>query len=221
MKLPNSRLLQRTRDGISQVVFGPPMLAFLPAMTLGAFWFGGERALMVVALGLPVLLALLGGFARAARTTPGRDGLTGLMLGPGFESHVKDVFARTEDSGLKSALLVVEIDDYDELLAAHGQNAGDIVMQRVGERIGSVLRHRDTVARLDRNRFAICLTPILQLDLELCIQLSGLAAVAHRRAGSGRRILAVCVLLDRHLPASPCPQRRNQQLARMCRRRTG
>jgi len=178
MKFPNSRLLQQVRDGIAQVVFGPPMLAFLPALTLGAFWFGGESALMMAALGLPLLFAALGGFSRAPAAAPGRDGLTGLMLAPGFETHVKDVYNRTEDSGLKSALLVLEIDDFDDLLAAHGQDAGDIVKQRVGERISAILRHRDTVARLGRNRFAICLTPIMQLDLELCIQLAGRLQVA-------------------------------------------
>ena len=52
MNFPYSRLLQRVRDGISQVVFGPPMLAFLPALTLGAFWFGGEKALVAVAVTL-------------------------------------------------------------------------------------------------------------------------------------------------------------------------
>ena len=173
MNFPYSRLLQRVRDGISQVVFGPPMLAFLPALTLGAFWFGGEKALVAVALGLPLTFALLSGFSRKRVVTPGRDGLTGLLLASGFETHTRDVFNRTEDSGLKSALLVIEIDDFDDLIGAHGQDAGDIVMQRVGERIRSTLRHRDTVARLGRNRFAICLTPIMQLDLELCIQLAG------------------------------------------------
>ncbi|KUP92141.1 putative bifunctional diguanylate cyclase/phosphodiesterase [Tritonibacter horizontis] len=178
MKFPNSRFLNRIRDGIAQVVFGPPILAFLPALTLGAFWFGGETALLAAALGLPLLFALLGGFSRSEVRPAGRDGLTGLMLSSGFEAHVKTVFERTEDSGLKSALLVIEIDDFDELVAAHGQDAGDIVMQRCGERIGSALRHRDTVARIGRNRFAICLTPILQLDLELCIQLAGRIQVA-------------------------------------------
>ncbi|KJZ22141.1 diguanylate cyclase [Tritonibacter mobilis] len=155
------------------MVFGPPMLAFLPALTLGAFWFGGEKALVAVALGLPLAFALFSGFSRKRVVTPGRDGLTGLLLASGFETHTRDVFNRTEDSGLKSALLVIEIDDFDDLIGAHGQDAGDIVMQRVGERIRSTLRHRDTVARLGRNRFAICLTPIMQLDLELCIQLAG------------------------------------------------
>ena len=31
----------------------------------------------------------------------------------------------------------------------------------------------DTVARLGDSRFAICLAPVRQLDLELCIQLAG------------------------------------------------
>ncbi|WP_176695471.1 bifunctional diguanylate cyclase/phosphodiesterase [Phaeobacter sp. B1627] len=173
MKFPNSCLFSRIRDGIAQVVFGPPILAFLPAATLGAFWFGGEMALLAAALGLPLLFAILGGFSQTDITKPDRDGLTGLMLAADFDTHVKDVYLRTEDSGLKSALVIIEIDDFDDLVSAHGHDAGDIAMQRCGERIGSALRHRDTVARIGRNRFAICLTPIMQLDLELCIQMAG------------------------------------------------
>jgi len=178
MKLPNSRLLQRVRDGFSQVVFGPPMLAFLPALTLGAFWFGGETALLVAALGLPLMFAVLGSLMRDKAPAPGRDALTGMILADGFQARVKSIYHRTEDSGLRSALLVLEIDDHDDLIAAHGQDAGDIVMQRIGERITATLRHRDTVARLGRNRFAICLAPVMQLDLELCIQLAGRLQVA-------------------------------------------
>ena len=37
------------------VVRRPEFLAFLPALTLGGFWFGGESALMLIALGLPFL----------------------------------------------------------------------------------------------------------------------------------------------------------------------
>lgn len=174
MKFPNSRLLSQIRDGIAQVVFGPAILAFLPAVTLAAFWFGGEMALLVTALVLPVLYAAFGSLTspRTARGN-GRDSLTGLMTTEGFEHQAKDVYQRTADSGLKSAIMIVEIDDFDALLGSHGQEAGDRVLQACGERIVTMLRHRDVVARIGRNRFAICLTPIMQFDLELCIQLAG------------------------------------------------
>ncbi|WP_175582274.1 bifunctional diguanylate cyclase/phosphodiesterase [Phaeobacter sp. HF9A] len=154
------------------------MLAFLPALTLGAFWFGGEPALIAAALGVPLLMAVFGCLGRRPHLTPGRDTLTGLPLAPAFERHIQTAYQRTQDSGLKSALMILEIDHLDDLITAHGQEAGDEVVTRCGERIRGLLRHRDMVARLDRNRFAICLTPIMQLDLELCIQLAGRLQVA-------------------------------------------
>ena len=41
----------------------PETLAFLPALTLAAFWLGGEDLLLGVALGLPALFALAGVFS--------------------------------------------------------------------------------------------------------------------------------------------------------------
>ncbi len=174
MKFPNSRLLQKIRDGIALVVFGPAMLAFLPAVTLGAFWFGGETALLITALVLPLIYAVFGSWSGVSGgVVSGRDTLTGLVMSDGFDAQIKDVYQRTADSGLKSALIILEIDDFDELVAAHGEEVGDKVLTACAERIEGQLRHRDLVARLGRNRFGICLTPIMQLDLELCIQLAG------------------------------------------------
>ena len=59
MPLPHSGPLGRLRHQFLPVLTGPPVLAFLPAVTLGAFWLGGETALLLASLGLPLLFALV------------------------------------------------------------------------------------------------------------------------------------------------------------------
>ncbi len=176
MQIPLFNLLVRLRNRVMPVLTGPPVLAFLPAMTLGAFWLGGEGALIVVALGLPLVFALggtFGNFHPNLGSPPSRDSITGLILRNGFENTVNDVFSQTETSGLHSACFVLELDGYQGLIRHHGQSAADLVVQCGGDRILSVLRDGDTVARIGDSRFAICLMVVRQLDLELCIQLAG------------------------------------------------
>ena len=64
MNMLNSGLLARLRNSLAPVLLGPPVLAFLPALTLGTYWMGGEHALMIAALGLPLFFAGLGFFSR-------------------------------------------------------------------------------------------------------------------------------------------------------------
>ncbi|MBJ6372947.1 putative bifunctional diguanylate cyclase/phosphodiesterase [Sedimentitalea arenosa] len=174
MNTPSSGSLTRLQQRIVPVLTGPPILAFLPAVTLGAFWLGGEQALFFVSLGLPLLFAFAGAYGGwPARPGLSRDSVTGLMLRDGFDVTIQQVFEDTEASGLKSACFVLEIDDYAEAVDRHGQSAADTVATRCGERILSVLRDGDTVARIGDSRFAVCLMAVRQLDLELCIQLSG------------------------------------------------
>jgi diguanylate cyclase (GGDEF)-like protein len=175
MQTPISGPLTRFRSRIIPVLTGPPILAFLPAVTLGAFWLGGEAALVAASLGLPLVFALggaFGGWPAAGMIAP-RDSVTGLMLRDGFETVVDQVYSETETSGLRAACFALELNDFKELARRHGQEAADIVALRCGERIVSVLRDGDTVARTGDARFAVCLKPVRQLDLELCIQLSG------------------------------------------------
>ncbi|MBU2241704.1 MAG: diguanylate cyclase, partial [Alphaproteobacteria bacterium] len=48
--------LRRLRDAL----MGPQTLAFLPAICLSAYWFGGETALVIAALLIPALFAVIG-----------------------------------------------------------------------------------------------------------------------------------------------------------------
>ena len=48
----------------------PEMVVFLPAITLAAFWFGGERVLVLVALGGPLILAVSGVLQQSEQLPP-------------------------------------------------------------------------------------------------------------------------------------------------------
>lgn len=168
-----SGLLARLRQTLAPALFGPPVLAFLPALTLATYWLGGEAALLSVALGLPVLIAATGGFSKLGGSGRPRDSVTGMMLRDGFEEETARIYGECADSDLRSAVFIIDLDDFKELADRHGQEAGDRIMQHCGAQIASALRQNDVVARLGDSRFAICLAPTLQLDLELCIQLAG------------------------------------------------
>lgn len=176
MQTPLFGLLNRIRNRVMPVLTGPPILAFLPAIALGAFWLGGEPALVVVALGLPLVFAFGGAFDNlrlgTGKNVP-RDSVTGLMLRGDFEETVETVFAHADTTGLQSACFVLELDGYKDLIDHHGQSAADLIVRCCGDRLLATLRDGDTVARIGDSRFAICLMAVRQLDLELCIQLSG------------------------------------------------
>ncbi|WP_245231194.1 putative bifunctional diguanylate cyclase/phosphodiesterase [Parasedimentitalea huanghaiensis] len=163
----------RIRSKIAPVLLGPPVLAFIPALTLAMFWLGGEVALLSVALGLPIVFAAMGAFGNSKMSYIPRDSVTGMLLREGFEMELERVYYGTDDTGLRSATLVLEIDEYKELVTRHGQSAGDAALQRCGERIVATLRDNDTVARIGDSKFGICLMPVQQLDLELTVQLAG------------------------------------------------
>ena len=119
---PNSGHLMRIRSKVIPVLLGPPVLAFLPAITLATFWLGGEVALLAVALGLPVLFAAMGAFGSPRMSYVPRDSITGMLLREGFEMELERAHRDTDDTGLKSAVLILEIDDYKELISRHGQS---------------------------------------------------------------------------------------------------
>lgn len=190
----NSGLLYRIRTRLAPALFAPPILAFLPALTLATFWLGGEAALLWVALGIPLIFAAFGGFTAHARNFAPRDSVTGLMLREGFELEMGRIVEDCNKTELRSALYYIEIDEFKELITREGQDAGDRVIQTCGERIASTLRNGDTVARIGDSKFALCLTPVLQLDLEACVQMAGRiqAAVEEPISLDGTTIYTSC-----------------------------
>lgn len=150
----------------------PELLAFVPAMTLAAFWLGGEAYLVLAALGLPLFMALFGSIRAAGDEARGRaaprDGVTGLPLRAELVAHLD----RTLERGQPTAAFVVALDAADALRNRHGQAAYEGFLRLTGERLTGALRSGDIVARLDGAALAVALAPGRRCDLEAMLQLA-------------------------------------------------
>lgn len=150
----------------------PELMVFVPALTLTAFWFGGERMLIVVALGTPLVFAIAGAFrfsSGAQVLLP--DAMNGLALRPQIVVMMDKILREAPVTGTTTACAVVQFDDMDDLLDQHGRAAQTEVLTRCAERLCSSLRSGDIVARLEGGGFAVALGPVRRLDLETAVQL--------------------------------------------------
>ncbi len=150
----------------------PELMVFVPAVTLAAFWLGGERVLILVALGTPLVFAVAGAFRTVAGSqTVLSDVLTGLALRPQIVVMMDTILRDAMVTGTTTACAVIQFDDMDELVDRHGRAAQTEILTRCAERMCSALRTGDVVARLEGGGFAVALGPVRRLDLESTVQL--------------------------------------------------
>jgi len=162
------------RARIFEVLTGPPALAFVPAFSLAAYWFGGEGALLVVAALVSAIYLLSGGFAASVGHLHGRgDSSQGLLARGPMSDRCEAIFTQASGEGLHSSIHVIEIEAFSDLVDRYGRAAGDSIIEQMGHRLAGVMRDGDSVGQIGDARFAVCVKPVRQLSLELCIQLAG------------------------------------------------
>ena len=83
------------------------------------------------------------------------DQLTGLANRALLEDRLSQALTRYRRSGEQVALLMLDLDRFKQVNDTLGHNAGDKLVQEVGERLRSLLRETDTVARIGGDEFAI------------------------------------------------------------------
>lgn len=110
--------------------------------------FGGVAAVELVARRVP---------SRSAGRAERRDRLTSLPGRGEFRERLAAALARAHRGGRKAAVLVVDIDRFQAVNAAVGQAGGDLVLQRLAERLQRGTRQGDTVARLAGDQFGLAL----------------------------------------------------------------
>lgn len=147
----------------------PEWMVFLPAITLAAFWLGGEAILVLTAVGLPLAFAAAGAFQlRFDHSRPA----SGLSLHNHIVDKLNEILREQPYTGKMTACLVVQFDGAEQLLDRHGRAAEMTVLIRSAERICAVLRDGDAVARLEGGGFAVALSPMRRLDTESVVQLA-------------------------------------------------
>ncbi len=166
--------INRALDFLATAFSGPSALAFAPAICLAAFWIGGERALVTVALALPFLIAALTALTPKSGPSSDRRGEVGGFLAiDTFASEMETFFEASRNTHQESACLIVALDGFAELSDLHGNAAANHLTQQFFSRVLSAIRAGDITTRLDQNSVAIGLPPSNHLNLEACIQMSG------------------------------------------------
>ncbi|PZQ96620.1 MAG: diguanylate cyclase [Cereibacter sphaeroides] len=156
-----------------QMLRRPEAMAFLPALTLAAFWFGGEAMLILTALGLPLLLAIVGSMAGPKNPKPAsRLEADCLASRPELIAALDRVLQDTAHTGRTTACLVVLFDETNRLIERHGRLAQTELLQRCADRLFGALRQGDTVARLVDGGLAVALGGVKRLDLEALVQVA-------------------------------------------------
>ncbi len=158
---------------IHELIFGPHLLALLPALTLAAFWTGGEAMMLLMALGLPVLYAALGGMPDLRRdlTETGQQ-QNDLTDGDALRSLAATVLNRARRNRCTTACVLVELEGLSDIDPKPPERMLSEVRFRMLNRLRSTVRSSDRVTRIGDQRFAIFLTPDRRMDLEGMLHLA-------------------------------------------------
>jgi diguanylate cyclase (GGDEF)-like protein len=161
------------RNRLATALSGPQLIAFVPALTLAAFWLGGETALIAVACAVPIVWLLMGGVEGLLARNAARIAGDGVLTHDMFIAHADTIRSDISATDKTSAIFAIELDEYALLASRYEQGALDRVRKAIADRIQAMSRDFDVVSRIGDSRFAVCLGPVRHLDLESCIQMSG------------------------------------------------
>ncbi len=88
------------------------------------------------------------------------DPLTGLCNRRQFRARLEESIAASQDTGVTSALLLMDMDGFKEINDTMGHSNGDAVLRLIAERLQMVVRSDDTVARLGGDEFTVILNNV-------------------------------------------------------------
>lgn len=143
-----------------------------------AFVTGADMVLLAISLFLPVLI-LFSGIMQVKDTKLWRDPETGLSDENGLIESLDRELANGPGYQ-KTACIAISIDGFDQLARDWDQSACDLAAAQTAQRLGSILRSGDDLARLSKHKFGVILSSIRAPEtsavLTLCERLEEIAS---------------------------------------------
>lgn len=85
------------------------------------------------------------------------DPITGVLSHEAFRMRFEEEVSRVNRYGARMALLLVDLDDHEEVVEAHGRGGAEAVMQKFGEIVLRTVRESDVVGRTGTDRMGVIL----------------------------------------------------------------
>ncbi len=98
------------------------------------------------------------------------DALSGLMNSASFTDAVNHVHALIKRQHSEAALIRLRVTNLSEINNIYGYETGDRLISKIGQRLGSLLRTPDHLARLDGSDFGICLIDVDRPAIETALE---------------------------------------------------
>jgi EAL domain-containing protein (putative c-di-GMP-specific phosphodiesterase class I)/GGDEF domain-containing protein len=152
----------------------PEVLVLLPAALLVAYLLGGEQALIVTALGLPLILGLILALSLHLSDPAPATALPagGLVTSPQIVTALDSTLSMARVTGHTTACLALRLDEVDRLTTQFGKPAAEMIAKECITRVMAVLRQTDCVAPTGDGGLVVALGPVRQLGMETLVQLA-------------------------------------------------
>jgi diguanylate cyclase (GGDEF)-like protein/PAS domain S-box-containing protein len=90
------------------------------------------------------------------------DSLTGLPNRRLFEENLKEAVSYAKSNETMLAVMFIDLDGFKQVNDTFGHGTGDVLLQKVAERLLTCVRRNDTVSRLAGDEFTILLPDVVQ-----------------------------------------------------------
>lgn len=127
--------------------------------------------------------------AGRSKTDSTRDALTGVYTRQYALTRIEKDFIRAKMRHQDLAMLMFDVDGFEEMRETHGTGTGDRVLREVARVVGSVLRREDIFARYDEHTFAVLLRHQTEAAVVALAQRIGQVVKCHSYSHEGKKIL--------------------------------
>jgi diguanylate cyclase (GGDEF)-like protein len=149
------------------VLAGAALIA--PSTLVVQYSLGTQRDILVIAAACAALfmltIARLAGLVADQRQLAITDVLTGLRTRRFFGAQLPLEIAKARRSGVKLAVLIVDIDHFKSINDRYGHPAGDRVLVEVARRLRESVRPSDVLARYGGEEFALVVPSVSAEEL--------------------------------------------------------